>query len=150
MRYAAGRPTGPGIAPAPFPAPLPARARARLGAALLAVLCAAAPVAARAQEERPERIGQCVTTRVAAVGSRLTTPGGGNIPNSGSGISFTNGVRQVSCRNELMVQRARKDDRARLCLVRIGSGIPPTRTYNTTNQRTGDSWTLSDRVSGCI
>ena len=119
---------------------------------ILMVLCvspwALARVDAAAAAGLPQRVGQCVETRVKEIANRLE-----NSPGSGSAISFVNGGYQVSYDQVPEVDRSRVGDRVRMCLVSIPQDCPPGdkrgREYRTTNKRTGLSWTLPDAQHVC-
>ena len=82
----------------------------------------------------PMRVGQCSTTRVKWVGTRLD-----NTPGSGSAIQFMNGGYQVSYDQVAAVDRSRPGDPVRMCLISIPKDCPPGddrgRFYKTTNLR---------------
>jgi hypothetical protein len=96
----------------------------------------------------PQRVGQCVETRVKAVENRLE-----NAPGSGSAIEFANGGYQVSYDQVPAVDASRPGDPVTMCLVAIPQGCPPGddrgRSDRTTNRRTAKSWTLPDSEHGC-
>jgi hypothetical protein len=102
----------------------------------------------------PTRVGQCATSAVKRVETRLIdgvthrpTPG------SGSAIVFANGGYQVSYDTIAAVEASRPGDAVRICLVSIPEGCPPGddrgREYTTTNLRTKASWTLPDSEHSC-
>ncbi|HEY5070523.1 MAG TPA: hypothetical protein VII63_00685 [Caulobacteraceae bacterium] len=128
--------------------------RRNAGLALVAVAALAAPLLAHAAEPMPHRVGQCVTTRIRAVTTRLEDgvthqPE----PGSGSAVKFTNGGYQVSYETIGAISRSRGGDRVRMCLVSIPQDCPAGdargREYRTTNLRTGQSWRLPDAEHGC-
>jgi len=96
----------------------------------------------------PTRVGQCSTTRVKQVTTRLE-----NTPGSGSAIEFVNGGSQVSYDQVAAVDRSRPGDPVRMCLVSIPKHCPPGddrgRIYKTTNLRTRGSWSLPDSQHMC-
>ena len=102
----------------------------------------------------PVRIGQCSTTTVKQVETRLAD-GATNKPmlGSGSAIEFENGGYQVSYVQEPAVDRSRPGDPVRMCLVSIPRHCPQGddrgRMYRTTNLRTRGSWTLPDSEHQC-
>ena len=102
----------------------------------------------------PKRLGQCSLTRVKKVETRLMD-GVANLPilGSGSAVEFTNGGYQVSYQQEETVDKSRRGDLVRMCLVSIPKGCPPGddrgRMYRTTNLRTRRSWTLPDSEHMC-
>jgi hypothetical protein len=102
---------------------------------------------------QPERVGQCVASRVAWVGYRLEGGDGQPIPDSGSAIRLGNGVYGVSYDKVPAVDASRVGDRVRTCLVSIPPDCPPGdkrgREYRTVNLRTGQQWTLPDSQHMC-
>jgi hypothetical protein len=96
----------------------------------------------------PTRVGECSTTRVKWVGTRL-----GNTPGSGSAIQFINGGYQVSYDQVAAVDRSRPGDPARMCLISIPKDCPlgddRGRVYKTMNLRTHGSWGLPDAEHMC-
>jgi hypothetical protein len=121
----------------------------------IAVCAAALALAAPAlAASLPTRVGQCATTTVKRVETRLVD-GSTNqpIPGSGSAIVFANGGYQVSYDTIAAVEASRPGDAVRICLVSIPQGCPPGdnrgREYKTTNLRTNASWTLPDSEHSC-
>jgi hypothetical protein len=102
----------------------------------------------------PVRIGQCSTTTVEQVETRLVD-GSTNqpMPGSGSAIEFANGGYQVSYDQVPAVDRSRPGDPVSMCLVSVPRHCPPGddrgRMYKTTNLRTRGSWTLPDAEHEC-
>ena len=102
----------------------------------------------------PKRVGQCVTTTVRKVETRLTD-GAANRPvlGSGSAIEFEDGGYQVSYDQERAVDRSRPGDPVQLCLVAVPENCPPGdergRMYRATNLRTHGAWTLPDSEHSC-
>jgi hypothetical protein len=102
----------------------------------------------------PVRIGQCSTTTVKQVETRLVD-GSTNqpMPGSGSAIEFANGGYQVSYDQVPAVDRSRPGDPVAMCLVSVPRHCPPGddrgRMYKTTNLRTRGSWTLPDAEHEC-
>jgi hypothetical protein len=119
--------------------------------ALAITLISAAPAVAA---ELPVRIGQCSTTTVKQVETRLVD-GATNrpMPGSGSAIEFANGGYQVSYDQVPAVDRSRPGDPVAMCLVSVPRHCPPGddrgRMYKTTNLRTRGSWTLPDAEHEC-
>jgi hypothetical protein len=119
---------------------------------VLAITLISAPPALTAG--LPARIGQCSTTTVKQVETRLVD-GSTNqpMPGSGSAIEFTNGGYQVSYDQVPAVDRSRPGDPVTICLVSIPRHCPPGdnrgRMYKTTNLRTRGSWTLPDSEHEC-
>jgi hypothetical protein len=104
-------------------------------------------------ESLPKRVGQCVTTRVERVETRLLDGSNQPVPGSGSAIVFVNGGYQVSYDQIPAVDASRPGDTVNICLVSIPQGCPPGdhrgREYKTTNLRTKGSWTLPDAEHSC-
>ena len=93
-------------------------------------------------------------TRVKEVTNRLVD-GTTNrpIPGSGSAIVYKNGGYQVSYDQIRAVDRSRRGDKVRLCLVSIPKHCPPGdnrgKIYRATNLRTHGVWTLPDSEHRC-
>jgi hypothetical protein len=102
---------------------------------------------------QPARIGQCVITSVSRVATRLADDANRLVPGSGSAIEFANGGYQVSYEQVRAVDRSRRGDRVRMCLVSIPENCPPGdergRSYKVTNLRTRASWVLPDSEHAC-
>ena len=96
----------------------------------------------------PRRVGQCATTNVTEVGSRLE-----GMPDSGSAIRYANGGAQVSYSIIAGVRRSRVGDLVKLCLVQLPKDCPKGddrgKIYRATNLRTGMSWTAQDTQHSC-
>lgn len=97
---------------------------------------------------RPERVGECVVTTVKQTGPRLE-----GAPDSGSFISYANGLAQVDYDVLPGIAESRAGDQVRLCLVSIPEGCPAGdtrgRVYSATNMRTGKSWSAPDSQHMC-
>lgn len=123
----------------------------RFGLAGVLILAIASPALA---DGMPKRIGQCVTTKVKKVETRLID-GSTNQPilGSGSAIAFENGGYQVSYDQEQAVDRSKPGDPIKVCLVSVPENCPPGdergRMYRTTNLRTRGTWTLPDSEHSC-
>lgn len=121
----------------------------RIPLACLVLLALAAPAAAAGM---PERIGDCVDTRVTEVSTRLVS-GGKPVAGSGSSIAFANGGSQVSYETVAPIEASRPGDPVRICLVSVPRDCPPGddrgRMYRTTNQRSQGSWTLAESTHSC-
>ena len=115
-------------------------------AAVLAGTWAATP--SLAAGGLPMRVGQCVATRIKAIGNRLE-----NSPGTGSAVTLANGGYQVSYDQVPAVDRSRAGDPVSMCLVSVPSGCPKGdsrgRMYRTTNLRTHASWSLPDSEHLC-
>jgi hypothetical protein len=124
---------------------LPMRALAVLTAAMLSA--AAAPVSA-AEGPVPTRVGQCVATRIAELSSRLE-----NMPDSGSAVSYVNGIYQVSYDMIPGMVSARVGDSVKLCLTSLPADCPKGddrgKTYSATDLRTKKSWEAMDSEHMC-
>lgn len=100
----------------------------------------------------PTKPGQCVTTQVASVTSRLEGEPPGSFE-SGTAINFANGGHQVSYERESALIASRQGDRAIMCLTTIPRACPPGddrgRYYTVTNLRTRMSWSLPDSQHLC-
>ena len=119
-------------------------------AALIVALATAAPALAASL---PAHVGQCATTTIKIVGTRLEDGAGKPVVGSGSAVIFVNGGSQVSYEEVAAIDRSRPGDPVRLCLVSIPKHCPPGddrgRFYKATNLRTGKSWTLPDSEHMC-
>src|SRR4051794_1814442 len=100
----------------------------------------------------PAKPGQCVTTQVASVTSRLEGEPPGAFE-SGTAINFSNGGHQVSNERESALIASKRGDRVIMCLTAIPRGCPPGddrgRYYTVTNLRTRSSWSLPDSQHLC-
>ena len=96
----------------------------------------------------PKQVGKCSITRIKSVSTRLD-----GAPGSGSAIQFMNGGYQVSYDQVAAVDRSRRGDLVRMCLVSTPKDCPPGddrgRVYKTTNLRTRRSWRLPDAEHMC-
>ena len=108
-------------------------------------------------ERRPQQVGECVQTTVTAVGQRLQAPSDNgvltDVPDSGSAISFADGLSQVDYDAVPGIDHSRAGDSVRLCLMSLPKGCPPGddrgRVYAGTNLRTGESWSAMDSEHEC-
>ncbi|MGH6811105.1 MAG: hypothetical protein ACREDM_01755 [Methylocella sp.] len=98
--------------------------------------------------ELPSRVGECVTTAIKSVGTRLE-----DTPGSGSAVSFENGGGQVGYDSVPAIEHSRAGDPVRMCLVSIPRHCPKGddrgRVYRTTNLRTHQTWTMADSSHMC-
>ena len=96
----------------------------------------------------PTRIGQGTQTKVAEVTSRLE-----GAPDSGSAIVYANGGVQVSYDRIRGIEKSRRGDRIKLCLIFVPSDCPPGddrgRIYRATNLRTHAVWEAPDSAHSC-
>jgi hypothetical protein len=94
------------------------------------------------------RLHQCVKTRIIELGSRLE-----NMPDSGSAVTYGNGIYGVSYEMIRAVRASRVGDPVIVCLVTITKGCPKNdnrgRRYSAQNLRTGGKWTLPDAEHMC-
>jgi hypothetical protein len=102
----------------------------------------------------PEAVGDCTSTSINAVGTRLMDGSTGQpVAGSGSTVSFDNGGSQVSYDTVAGIERSKPGDPVRMCLVSIPTGCPKNdnrgRVYRTTNLRTHEQWTLPDSQHMC-
>jgi hypothetical protein len=113
---------------------------------------AASGAAARSTGSLPQRVGQCVETRIKTVETRLVD---GNTPIAGSGsaVSFVNGGYQVSYDTVRAIEHSRPGDPVRMCLISVPHPCPRGddrgRLYKTTNLRTHRDWVLRDAEHMC-
>jgi hypothetical protein len=103
---------------------------------------------------RPANPGDCVQTTIAAVGYRLEDASTGKpLPNSGSVSRFGNGIILISYDQVPAIDRSRKGDAVKLCLVSLPQNCPKGddrgKIYKATNLRTNLSWTLPDSQHAC-
>jgi len=96
----------------------------------------------------PKKVGDCVQTQIASLGSRLE-----GAPGSGSAIGYANGVVGVSYDIVEAVRRSRIGDKVTLCLVSVPEGCPKGdargKIYSAVNARTGQGWSLPDAEHMC-
>jgi uncharacterized protein YecT (DUF1311 family) len=101
------------------------------------------------------QVGQCAVTRIDQIGPRLgdANDTASRPDDTGTSVSFANGVHQVSYDLERPVARSRIGDAARVCLVSIPRNCPRGddrgRQYAVTNLRTGERWKLYDSQHMC-
>src|SRR5262249_29604374 len=119
-------------------------------AAVTAVALGAGTAAAPSYTEGPvpTKVGQCVTTRISALSSRLE-----NMPDSGSAVNYANGIYQVSYDTIPGLVTARVGDSVKLCLTEVQDGCPKGddrgKTYKATDLRTKKSWEAMDSEHMC-
>lgn len=101
------------------------------------------------------RVGQCQGTTIEYIGGRLgNVPALGDHPDdTGTSVSFANGVKLVSYDRDRAVGMSRIGDTVRVCLVSIPRDCPPGddrgREYRVTNLRTGGHWRMPDAEHEC-
>lgn len=117
---------------------------------LLAAGMIALPPSVHAQSDSAPslRLHQCVKTRISELGSRLE-----NMPDSGSAVTYENGLYGVSYELVPAVRASRIGDPVIVCLVSIPRGCPKDdnrgKRYSAQNLRTGGKWTLPDAEHMC-
>lgn len=110
--------------------------------------------AAAAPPPRPLHIGQCTRTSIREIGHRLED-GLTHVPmkDSGSAVTFVNGLYQVSYDELADIHHARRGDPVLICLVSLPSDCPKGddrgKVYKTTDLRTHRSWMLPDSEHSC-
>ncbi len=96
----------------------------------------------------PNKIGQCVRSRITVISTRLD-----RTPGSGSAVNYANGAFQVGYETMPVIENSRPGDPVLICLVGRDENCPkgyhPTSTFTTTNLRTQGSWTLGDSSHSC-
>ena len=122
---------------------------------IVAIVAPMAPAPAAADPVRGlTRVGQCAKATVKSIGQRLVD-GTNNMPvkGSGSAVELSNGVYGVSYEQIPAVDRSRRGDAVRVCLVSLPRNCPKGddrgREYKVTNLRTRQSWTLPDAEHMC-
>lgn len=117
-------------------------------AAALALTVPATAAPSYTEGAVPTKVGQCVTTRIAELASRLE-----NMPDSGSAVNYANGVYQVSYDTIPGLVTARVGDSVTLCLKSLPSGCPKGddrgKIYSATDLRTKKSWEAPDSEHMC-
>jgi hypothetical protein len=104
----------------------------------------------------PTQVGQCTTTKIAAIGSRFgepLKPPTGSLDTSGTSIKFTNNGFQVSYDFVPAIAQSRVGDEVLLCLESLPKDCPPGdergKEYSATNLKTGGKWVLPDAQHMC-
>ena len=101
---------------------------------------------------RSEHLGQCFTSRVKHVESRLED-NGRPVADSGSAIVLADGHYNVSYEQLRGIDRSRPGDLIRLCVVAVPRHCPAGDhrgiTYRGRNLRTGLSWRATDAEHFC-
>lgn len=99
-------------------------------------------------ENTPRAVGDCVNTSITSVETRLD-----GIPDSGSAVSFSNGLYQVGYETVDSIVASRIGDPVKICLLSIPHNCPEGddrgRVYRTTNLRTHKSWVMPDSPHSC-
>jgi len=100
-----------------------------------------------------EHVGECFSTRVRRVGTRLQEHDGRLVPGSGSEIDLADGHSNVSYDQLPGIDRSRRGDRVRLCVIGLPAGCPRGDTrgilYRGVNLRTHLSWKATDEEHQC-
>ncbi|WP_448954293.1 hypothetical protein [Labrys neptuniae] len=116
--------------------------------AVLAAFLAAPALAHAGAGQVPAKVGECVTTRIKEVGTRLE-----NVPDSGSAVVYENGIFGISYEEVQQLRRSKAGDPIKLCLVSVPQDCPPGddrgKEYKATNLRTKASWTLPNAEHMC-
>jgi uncharacterized protein len=98
----------------------------------------------------PGVVGKCARTTIDDIGARLM---GDYAFSSGTSVAFANGGYQVSYDSEPAILGSRLGDPVTICLKRLPEDCPSGdergKEYETTNARTGKSWTLPDAQHAC-
>lgn len=93
-------------------------------------------------------LGECAEVAVAEVGYRLE-----DTPDSGSMITYDNGVYQVSYRPVPGIESSRIGDKVKLCVSELPKDCPPGDNrgvvYHATNLRTDESWEEANSSHMC-
>ena len=96
----------------------------------------------------PGNVGDCAEAAVANIGYRLE-----GVPDSGSAITYTNRLGQVSYEAIPGIDHSQPGDAIRLCLIRLPQDCPPSdergKVYSATNQRTHELWSAPDAQHTC-
>ena len=96
----------------------------------------------------PTQVGACVQTQIAMLGSRLE-----GAPDSGSAITYANGINGVSYDVIAALRNSRVGDPVTLCLVSLPQDCPKGddrgKVYSATNLRTQQGWSLPDSQHMC-
>lgn len=101
-------------------------------------------------ESKPRlaKVGECETTTIKKLASRLE-----GVPDSGSSVTYADGIYGVSYEVEPPVARSRVGDSVKLCLTTLPENCPSGddrgRWYAATNLRTGGKWELPDSEHSC-
>jgi hypothetical protein len=96
----------------------------------------------------PTRVGQCTTTTIKAVETRLE-----GVADSGDAVEYTNGGYGVSYDQVPALHSARRGDKVKLCLTSLPTDCPKGddrgKIYKATDLRTHKSWELPDAEHMC-
>ena len=96
----------------------------------------------------PITVGQCVSTTIAEIANRLE-----GVPESGDAVLYGNGIYGVSYDKVPALTASQVGDAVELCLTFVDDDCPPEdqrgKYYSAMNERTGQSWELSDDQHMC-
>jgi hypothetical protein len=116
--------------------------------ALVACLSLAFATLPAFAQEIPTEVGQCVSTNIAEITSRLE-----GVPDSGTAIRYDNDLWGVSYESVPEVENSEVGDPVELCLESVPENCPPGddrgRFYSAHNERTGEGWALPDAEHMC-
>lgn len=94
------------------------------------------------------KVGDCETTTIKSLDYRLE-----GLPESGSAITYSNGVYGVSYETEPALAQSHIGDKVRLCLTKLPRNCPPGdnrgRWYVASNLQTDGKWELPDSEHDC-
>ena len=116
--------------------------------ALMLALPLLIPALPAAAGPLPTKVGQCTTTKIKAVETRLE-----GVADSGDAVEYTNGSYGISYESVPALHTARAGDPVKLCLTSIPKDCPAGddrgKFYRATDLRTHKSWTLPDAEHMC-
>jgi hypothetical protein len=116
--------------------------------AVVAAICLTGLVGPALSAGLPTKVGECSTTKISQIGSRLD-----GVPGSGSAVSYANGGHQVSYDMIPGIQHSRAGDAIKLCLIELPTNCPPGddrgKIYRATNLRTHATWEAPDTQHSC-
>jgi hypothetical protein len=119
-----------------------------VAAFLLSSLVPATPALAAPASPSLARVGQCVTTRIKLIGTRLE-----GVADSGDAIEYANGIWGMSYEQDPALRTARKGDPVKLCLTSLPKNCPKGddrgKTYRAADLRTHKSWEMPDSEHMC-
>jgi hypothetical protein len=99
-------------------------------------------------ERTPQTVGECTTTHVEHVGTRLHESA-----DSGTAIRFTNDIQLVAYEAVEAADTSVKGDEVSICLDYIPDNCPPGdergKVYSVKNMRTHESFTMPDAAHAC-
>jgi hypothetical protein len=96
----------------------------------------------------PTKVGQCTTTTITIIGTRLD-----GVPDSGDSVTYADGGYQVSYDSIAGLKDAKKGDTVKLCLTSLPENCPKGddrgKTYKASDLRTHKSWEAPDSEHSC-